>query len=68
MKMPADGKRKTILPGPRRGCVTVPSSKSIAHRELIAAVLSGVEEPKIRGQKCHFCLAGVFCDTFVTKI
>ena len=47
--MPVDRKRKVILPGPRKGRVTVPSSKSIAHRELIAAVLSGVEEPKIRG-------------------
>ena len=47
--MPVDAKRRTILPGARRGCVTVPSSKSIAHRELIAAALSGVTEPKIRG-------------------
>lgn len=42
--------RKTILPGARRGRVTVPSSKSIAHRELIAAILSGVEEPVICGE------------------
>lgn len=42
--------RKTILPGERRGRVTVPSSKSIAHRELIAALLSGVEEPVIHGE------------------
>jgi 3-phosphoshikimate 1-carboxyvinyltransferase len=28
----------------------VPSSKSIAHRELIAAILSGVAEPVIRGE------------------
>lgn len=47
--MPSDDRRKTILPGARRGCVTVPSSKSVAHRELIAAALSGVAEPKIRG-------------------
>ena len=42
--------QKTILPGARRGRVTVPSSKSIAHRELIAAILSGVTEPVIRGE------------------
>ena len=65
MKMPADGKRKVILPGPRRGRVTVPSSKSVAHRELIAAVLSGVEEPKIRGtskdiEATRRCLAAVW--------
>ena len=42
--------RKTIPPGARRGRVTVPSSKSIAHRELIAALLSGVEEPVICGE------------------
>ena len=30
--------------------VTVPSSKSIAHRELIAAALSGAEPPVIRGE------------------
>ena len=30
--------------------VTVPSSKSIAHRELIAAALSGAEPPLIRGE------------------
>ena len=41
---------KTIEPGRRSGAVTVPSSKSIAHRELIAAVLSGVEPPLIRGE------------------
>ena len=41
---------KVIRPGRRRGSVTVPSSKSIAHRELIAAVLSGVEPPVIRGE------------------
>ena len=41
---------RTILPGRRRGRVTVPSSKSLAHRELIAAALSGVEEPIIRGE------------------
>ena len=48
--MPADAKEKVILPGPRSGRVTVPSSKSIAHRELIAAALSGVAEPVIRGE------------------
>ena len=41
---------KVIQPGQRRGTVTVPSSKSIAHRELIAAALSGVEPPVIRGE------------------
>lgn len=40
----------TILPGRRRGRVEVPSSKSLAHRELIAAVLSGAPEPVIRGE------------------
>lgn len=48
--MPCDDKRRIILPGARRGRVTVPSSKSIAHRELIAAALSGVAEPVIRGE------------------
>ena len=41
---------KVIQPGRRCGTVTVPSSKSIAHRELIAAALSGVEPPVIRGE------------------
>ena len=41
---------KIIQPGRRHGTVTVPSSKSIAHRELIAAALSGVEPPLIRGE------------------
>ena len=41
---------KVIPPGRRCGTVTVPSSKSIAHRELIAAALSGVEPPLIRGE------------------
>ena len=41
---------KVIRPGKRCGMVTVPSSKSIAHRELIAAALSGVEPPVIRGE------------------
>ena len=41
---------KIIQPGRRHGIVTVPSSKSIAHRELIAAALSGVEPPVIRGE------------------
>ena len=47
--MPSDSKRRVILPGARRGRVTVPSSKSVAHREMIAAALSGVAEPRIRG-------------------
>ena len=41
---------KIIEPGRRSGKVTVPSSKSIAHRELIAAALSGAEPPVIRGE------------------
>ena len=41
---------KVIQPGKRSGAVTVPSSKSIAHRELIAAALSGAEPPLIRGE------------------
>ena len=41
---------KVIQPGRRHGMVTVPSSKSIAHRELIAAALSGAEPPVIRGE------------------
>ena len=41
---------KVIQPGCRKGTVTVPSSKSIAHRELIAAALSGAEPPVIRGE------------------
>ena len=41
---------KVIQPGRRHGTVLVPSSKSIAHRELIAAALSGVEPPVIRGE------------------
>lgn len=41
---------KVIRPGKRCGMVTVPSSKSIAHRELIAAALSGAEPPLIRGE------------------
>ena len=49
-KMPSEPYRKTIPPGERRGRVTVPSSKSVAHRELIAAILSGVDEPVIRGE------------------
>lgn len=47
--MPSDAHQKVIPPGARRGRVTVPSSKSVAHREIIAAALSGVAEPKIRG-------------------
>ena len=31
---------KTVKPGPRSGCVTVPASKSWAHRMLITAALS----------------------------
>lgn len=30
----------TVQPGSRTGCVTVPSSKSVAHRQLICAALS----------------------------
>ena len=41
---------KVIPPGRRCGTVMVPSSKSIAHRELIAAALSGAEPPIIRGE------------------
>ena len=41
---------KVVQPGRRHGTVTVPSSKSIAHRELIAAALSGAEPPVIRGE------------------
>jgi len=41
---------KILYPGRRTGTVTIPSSKSIAHRELIAAALSGVEPPVIRGE------------------
>ena len=41
---------RVIQPGRRCGTVTVPSSKSIAHRELIAAALSGAEPPVIRGE------------------
>ena len=41
---------KVLKPGTRRGSVTVPSSKSIAHRELIAAALSGAEPPIVRGE------------------
>ena len=37
----------TALPGPRRGSVTVPASKSQAHRLLICAAL-GTEETLIR--------------------
>ena len=48
--MQSEQLRKVIPHGVRRGRVTVPSSKSIAHRELIAAILSGVDEPVIRGE------------------
>ena len=41
---------KVIAPGRRTGSVLIPSSKSIAHRELIAAALSGAEPPVIRGE------------------
>ncbi len=34
---------RTVLPGPRSGCVTVPASKSQAHRLLICAALGGGE-------------------------
>lgn len=47
--MQSERSGRTIVPGARRGRVTVPSSKSIAHREIIAAALSGVAEPKVRG-------------------
>ena len=43
-------KTRTILPGRRKGTVLVPSSKSVAHREIIAAALSGVEGPIVRGE------------------
>ena len=48
--MRSEHKSRAILPGARRGRVLVPSSKSIAHRELVAAILSGVAEPVIRGE------------------
>lgn len=41
---------RVISPGRRHGRVIVPSSKSVAHREIIAAALSGVEGPVIRGE------------------
>lgn len=41
---------KVIAPGRRAGSVLIPASKSIAHRQLIAAALSGVEAPAIRGE------------------
>ena len=41
---------KVIQPGRRTGSVVIPSSKSIAHRELIAAALSGGKPPIIRGE------------------
>lgn len=41
---------RTIAPGKRCGRVVVPSSKSIAHREIIAAAMSGVEGPLVRGE------------------
>ena len=41
---------RVILPGRRHGRVIVPSSKSIAHREIIAAALSGVDGPVVRGE------------------
>ena len=55
---------KVIEPGRRGGSVMIPSSKSIAHRELIAAALSGVEPPHIRGesndtQATRRCLAAM---------
>lgn len=44
-------KRLVIKPGRRYGRVVVPSSKSIAHREIIASLLSGfdVRDEQIRG-------------------
>ena len=55
---------KVIEPGPRHGTVLIPSSKSIAHRELIAAALSGAEPPAIRGESAdtratRACLAAM---------
>ena len=47
--MPCEARPRIILPGARKGRVRVPSSKSVAHRELIAAALSGVEPPQIHG-------------------
>lgn len=41
---------KVLVPGRRTGEVEIPSSKSIAHRELIAAALSGSEPPVVRGE------------------
>lgn len=41
---------RVIEPGRRSGMVVAPSSKSLAHRALIAAALSGVEAPVIRGE------------------
>ena len=46
---------KVIQPGRRTGSVLIPSSKSIAHRELIAAALSGAEPPLIRGESQDTC-------------
>lgn len=40
----------TIEPGRRSGRVEIPSSKSIAHRAIIAAALSGAEPPVVRGE------------------
>lgn len=40
----------TIEPGRRSGRIEIPSSKSIAHRAIIAAALSGVEPPVVRGE------------------
>lgn len=44
-------KRLVIAPGRRYGHVTIPSSKSIAHREIIVSLLSGfdVRDEQIRG-------------------
>ena len=61
---------KVIPPGKRSGVVTVPSSKSIAHRELIAAALSGVEPPVIRGESkdtlaTRNCLKAMMAGDFV---
>ncbi len=41
---------KILEPGKRVGSVTIPSSKSLAHRVLIAAALSKSEAPPIRGE------------------
>ena len=52
---------RTILPGPRTGRVTVPSSKSCAHRYFIAAALgAGPVAVRCRGI-CEDVLATISC-------